>query len=104
MSDYLLRSHEFTTAIDALTLEIEEKVKREEYDNLNELVLRSVNLLTELVALADTDTDKAELLKYLVGLEKREQVILQTVNKEYEMVRHTLSNIDNIKKYVSALG
>lgn len=93
------RATEFTKLIDALTSQIIEKITAEKLSDVGALIIKRLDYLTELVSLVVTEKDKAWLLNYLEQFQATDQTIIQTVNKERDMVKNTLLNVKKIKQY-----
>lgn len=97
-------AHNLMRLIDDLTLQMVEKINKNELDDVSELLKQRLSHLTQLVSLYSTKKSSADisaLHNYLIDFQQRDQVIMQAVRKEYDVVKNTLANLDNLKKYVS---
>ena len=93
------RAKEFSKKIEDLTLKIMDKISNDQLSEVGILIIQRLDCLTELVSSVTTERDKAWLLSYLDAFQKSDQVIIQAVNKERDVVKHTLLNIEKIKAY-----
>jgi CRISPR/Cas system-associated protein Cas10 (large subunit of type III CRISPR-Cas system) len=100
MSSILLSGEELMKSIDALTHEISEKINNNELEVVSELLEKRLELLSSLVELSASETNRETILNYLIDLQNREHKILQSVSKEHDLVKKALINLNHLKQYV----
>jgi hypothetical protein len=86
--------------INALVESIALKISQNEHDQLEDLLVRRHNLLTELIPLHQTDEDRKMLLVYLAELRERDYVLMSSLVKQRDGVRVSLLQFNKLKEYI----
>ena len=103
MSDLQSRINQLRRSIDLLTQEAFQKINQGEYDGTNELLMRRLTLIKELVSLFPQHIDKQAMQHYLTELWERDQIIIQQIRQNKVEIKSVLSNLNKIKEYTSQL-
>ncbi len=97
--DVQARVIELMKEVDNFTKNIIDKIHKNEFDNLSEIIAKRFYLISELTSFLKQDIDRDILTNYLIALQQRDQVIMQVISKERELIKTTLANFSNIQQY-----
>lgn len=88
--------------IDLLTKKIVDQINKNDWKDLDSLFDERLKMLNSLIKLFESEnSDRKVLTDYLLEFQKRDELIGMNVAKELEMVRNSLLNINNVKKYIN---
>lgn len=99
MSEFQEQMEDLKKLINNLTSQILDAIENDRYSIAGELITKRLDHLSQLVSSVKTEQDKQVMLRYLTDFQKNDQLIAERLNKERDIIRTTLVNIENVKKY-----
>lgn len=99
MSEFQEQMEDLKKLINSLTSQILDAIENDRYSIAGELITKRLDHLSQLVSSVKTEQDKQVMLRYLTDFQKNDQLIAERLNKERDIIRTTLVNIENVKKY-----
>lgn len=100
MTHFQDKMSELKHSIDQVTQEVMGKLDSGNLDDVESMLTRRATLLAELIALTANEITRTETLReYLVELQSRDQMIINSLVKEKDEIRNTILNLNKVSKY-----
>lgn len=101
MSDFSLKFKSLKEEIDNLNKDIFRLLREGEFDQINEILNKRYDLLTELVSSVTTKADKELLVPYLNEFQKLDMMLMEIVTKERNEISDSFHNLNNLIGYTN---
>jgi hypothetical protein len=101
MSNFKLKFNELKRDIEAMTQQILDDITKSEFGNIENLLMRRYDLLTELISLVASADDRLVLMTYISDFQHRDQDLMDRVSKERSLIGDTLANLNSLNQYIN---
>jgi hypothetical protein len=101
MTDFNLKFDILKEQIDNMNQTIVRLLHAEQYNEINEILNKRYDLLTELVSAVSTRADKELLVPYLNEFQKLDILFMEAVTKEKNQISNVLHNLNNLLDYTN---
>lgn len=100
MSDSNLEIETLKKSIDVLSQTILEKIKNNDFDDINAPIMKRLELLNKMISLSSVVKNKKEYQRYIRELHDQNLEMIHLVNKQYREIGSTLLNMSHLEKYL----